>query len=253
MGAPSVELRAAIRERLEQVRRRIDDAARNVGRSPDSVRLVVVTKAQPLRVVEAAIAAGARILGENYAEEAVSKIEAIREASGAVDPVGWHMIGHVQSRKAKLVAPYFDLIHSIDSMRLAKRLDGLAAETGRRIPVLLECNVGGEPAKHGWDAVDRTTWPRLADEMAGVSRLPHLRVMGLMTMPPLAALPEDSRPYFRLLQELRAYLQQRVAETDWSELSMGTSSDYSVAVEEGATLVRVGEAIVGPRTSRETP
>ncbi|HET6846469.1 MAG TPA: YggS family pyridoxal phosphate-dependent enzyme [Anaerolineales bacterium] len=253
MGAASVELQTTIRGRLDEVRQRIDEAARNVGRSPDSVRLVVVTKAQPLSVVQAAIAAGARILGENYAEEAVAKIEAVRQMAGVVHAVEWHMIGHVQSRKAKLVAPYFDLIHSLDSMKLAQRLDGLAAESERRISVLLECNVGGEIAKHGWDAADRTGWPRLADEMAAVSGLPHLRVMGLMTMPPLATTPEDSRPYFRLLQELRAYLLERVSETDWSELSMGTSSDFSVAVEEGATLVRVGEAIVGTRISRETP
>jgi hypothetical protein len=248
-----MELQSAIHERLGQVQQRIDAAARRAGRSPDSIRLVIVTKARPLTVIQATIAAGARILGENYAEEAAAKMEAVRSSAGGKDPVEWHMIGHIQGRKAKLVAPYFHLVHSVDSLTLARRLDGLAADLGRRIPVLLECNVGGELAKHGWDAADRAGWPRLLGDLASVVSLPHLQVRGLMTMPPLAAAPEDSRRYFAALRELRSHLAQSFPGTDWSELSMGTSADFAVAVEEGATLVRVGEAIVGPRTSRETP
>jgi hypothetical protein len=253
MGAPSMELQSAIHERLGQVQQRIDAAARRAGRSLDSVRLVVVTKARPLTVIQATIAAGARILGENYAEEAAAKIEAVRSSAGGNDSVEWHMIGHIQGRKARLVAPYFHLIHSLDSLALARRLDSLAADLSRRIPVLLECNVGGEPAKHGWDAADRADWPRLSLDLASVVGLPHLQVRGLMTMPPLAAAPEDSRPHFVALRELQAYLALSIPGADWSELSMGTSADFSVAVEEGATLVRIGEAIVGPRSSRETP
>ena len=162
------------------------------------------------------------------------------------------MIGHVQGRKAKLVAEHFDLIHSVDLVKLAQRLDDLAAPLRRQVPVLIECNVGGELAKHGWDASDKASWPRLLDDLTTITNLPHLRVRGLMSMPPLATVPEDSRPYFRKLQELRGYLMEKLAATDWSELSMGTSADYVVAIEEGASLVRVGEAIVGPRRLRET-
>jgi pyridoxal phosphate enzyme (YggS family) len=234
------------------VRASIEDASQRAGRTPESVRLVVVTKAQPLSVVEAAIAAGALNLGENYAEEAVSKIEAMRLAPPHGDAIAWHMIGHIQGRKARLVAPYFDLIHSVDSLKLAQRLDSFAGELGRSLSVLLECNVGGESSKHGWDAADKATWPRLTAEMAGVASLPHLEVQGLMTMPPLAITPEDSRPHFARLREFRAYLAEKLPSVHWHELSMGTSADFTVAVEEGATLVRIGEAIVGPRTSRES-
>ena len=221
------------------------------GGQRNSVRLVVVTKAQPLHVVEAVIEAGARTLGENYPEEAVAKIEAVGNASAAPG-VQWHMIGHIQGRKARLVAPHFDLIHSLDSVKLAKRLDGLAGELGRRIPVLLECNVGGEDNKQGWEAADKEAWPGLLEELSLVASLPHLQVRGLMTMPPLADAPEDSRPYFRRMRDLRAFLSENISGANWSELSMGTSADFTVAIEEGATLVRIGEAIVGPRPSRET-
>ncbi len=252
MAASTADLKSIIRERLLRAQDQINEAVGRAGRSQDSVRLVVVTKAQPLRVVEAVIEAGARILGENYPEEAVAKIEAVRSSS-AVGGLEWHMIGHLQGRKARLVAPHFDLIHSLDSVRLAKRLDGLAANLGRRIPVLLECNVGGEGSKQGWAAADKRGWPGLLEELAFVTSLPHLNVRGLMTMPPLAAAPEDSRPHFRLMRALRAFLAENISGADWNELSMGTSADFAVAIEEGATLVRIGEAIVGRRTSRETP
>jgi PLP dependent protein len=252
MAATTVELQSAIRRRLGLVREQIDTAARGAGRSPDSVRLVVVTKGQPMHVVQAAIDAGAHILGENYAEEAVSKISAVQGGTGSAPRVEWHMIGHIQGRKAKLVAANFELIHSLDSPKLALKLDGLAAELGRRIPALLEFNVGGEPGKHGWKAAEPDAWHMLLDDIAIVGGLPHLEIRGLMTMPPLAAVPEDSRRYFRLLRDLRDYLSANVPGVDWSELSMGTSSDFIVAVQEGATLVRVGEAIVGSRHSRET-
>jgi pyridoxal phosphate enzyme (YggS family) len=205
------------------------------------------------------------ILGENYADEAVAKIEALQ---GTFEPlafgeasmspgspralsVEWHMIGHVQSRKAKLVAMYFALIHSVDSVKLAERINRFAGELGRRLRVLLEFNVGGEARKSGWDATAEATWPRLLDEARAVASLSNVSVQGLMTMPPLTVNPEDARHYFRKLLKLRDFLSGRVEGAEWSELSMGTSADFSVAVEEGATLVRVGEAILGPRPARE--
>lgn len=254
-----------IRDRYSRVQDAIGLSARKVGRSPDSVRLVVVTKSQPLPVVRAALEAGVRILGENYADEAVAKIEAMQSmlvppalrdlseppASSRLLSVEWHMIGHIQSRKAKLAAAYFNLIHSVDSVRLAERLSQLAGDLRRRLDILLEFNVGGEAGKSGWNAETEATWPRLADEARAVASLPNLSVHGLMTMPPLAVNPEDARQYFRNLVKLRDFLAGRVEGAEWSELSMGTSADFLVAVEEGATLVRVGEAILGPRPARE--
>lgn len=256
---------ASIKDRRAQVLERIAEAARRAGRPPEAVRLVVVSKAQPLHVVEAAIAAGVRTFGENYAEEAVQKIQHVGGKSaprdeGAFGPrnrqVGdvsleWHMIGHIQSRKARLVAPYFDLIHSLDSVKLAGRLNQCALELGRTIPVLLELNVGGETAKSGWPAADEAAWPMLTKDIEQVSQLSSLQIEGLMTMPPLTDDPEEARTYFRRLRKLQGFLTDEFPMLRWAELSMGTSADYAVAVEEGATLVRVGEAILGRRPAPE--
>ena len=158
------------------------------------------------------------------------------------------MIGHVQSRKARLVADNFALLHSLDSLKLAQRLDRFAAEREHILPVLLEFNVGSEQSKFGWNASDQSRWEAFIPEIASLLDLPNLRVHGLMTMPPLGMEPEDSRHFFQRLRQLRDHLAAQFPGTDWRELSMGTSADYEVAVEEGATLVRVGTAIVGVRT-----
>ncbi len=241
------ELADTIRERYERVCDAISAAARKSGRDDGAVRLVVVTKLQPVETVRAAIEAGVRILGENYAEEAADKIQKLGPQSG----VEWHMIGHVQSRKALLVAQHFTLVHSLDSLHLAQRLDRAAAQVGRRIPVLLEFNVGGEASKHGWQAAEEATWPALLPEVNSVAALPKLRVRGLMTMPPLSTDPEAARAYFRKLRRLQDLLARRAPQAEWEELSMGTSADFEVAIEEGATLVRIGQAILGPRPKLE--
>jgi len=238
------DLISSIRENHQYTLDQIASAARKSGRPPDEIRLVVVTKTQPLEVVQAAIAAGVRILGENYPEEGVMKIQSLAGQSG----VEWHMIGHVQSRKARIVADHFALLHSLDSLKLAQRLDRFAAERGHVLPALLEFNVGGEESKSGWDASDPSRWAGLLPDIASILELSHLRIRGLMTMPPLGTDPEDSRQFFLRLRRLREHLTSQFPQTDWSELSMGTSADYPVAVEEGATLVRVGTAIVGART-----
>ena len=232
-----------IRENHQRILDRIVAAARTSDRTPDAVRLVVVTKTQPLEIVEAAIEAGVRIFGENYPEEGVQKIEALSAQSG----VEWHMIGHVQSRKARLVADHFALLHSLDSLKLAHRLDRFSAERQRLLPVLLEFNTGGEESKSGWNAFDESRWNEFLPEIAQLLDLPNLRVHGLMTMPPLGTDPEESRRFFRRLRRLRDHLAAQFPQADWSELSMGTSADFEVAVEEGATLVRVGTAIIGAR------
>lgn len=234
---------SSIRENYQKTLDQIALSARKSNRDPKEVRLVVVTKSQPLEVVQAAMEAGVHILGENYPEEAVPKIQSLGEQSG----VEWHMIGHVQSRKARLVADHFALLHSLDSLKLARRLDRFASESNRVLPVLLEFNVGGEESKAGWDASKESSWDALFPDVEEILELPNLRIQGLMTMPPLETDPEDSRRYFQRLRQLRDRLASQFPQAGWRELSMGTSADYPVAVEEGATLVRVGTAIVGAR------
>lgn len=237
------ELVESIRIRYLATLDKIAVAARKAGVDPRSVKLLVVTKSQSVEVTRAAIEAGANILGENYPEEGVLKLQALREFSA----VEWHMIGHVQSRKAQLVAVNYHFLHSLDSLKLAKRLDRYCGETGRSLPVLLEFNVGGEESKGGWPAWDETRWPELLSELAEILALPNLKVRGLMTMPPLGETAEFSRSFFRKLKHLQEYLSAQFPQVDLSELSMGTSFDYEAAVEEGATFVRVGTAIVGVR------
>jgi len=240
------ELAQSIRERYLQTLDKIATAAEKSGRNPESVRLVVVTKSQPLEVVQAAIEAGVQILGENYPEEGVRKIQAVTENSA----VEWHMIGHVQSRKAGLVAQHFNLLHSLDNLRLAQRLDRFAREAGRVLPVLLEFNLGGEGSKGGWPAWEETEWAGIFDDISSVLVLQHLQVHGLMAMPPLGDTAEFSRPFFQRLKRLQETLMKEYPQAAWAKLSMGTSLDYEVAVQEGATLVRIGTATVGPRPYR---
>lgn len=237
------DLVSSIRERYLQTINQISNAARKSGRNPEDIRLVVVTKSQPVEVAQAAIEAGVHILGENYPEEGVTKIQSLTGQSG----VEWHMIGHVQSRKARLVVDHFALLHSLDSLKLAKRLNRFAAESNRILPALLELNVGGEASKSGWDASDESQWNTLLPDIASIFDLPNINIQGLMTMPPLGIDPEEARRFFLRLRLLRDHLARQFPKADWRELSMGTSADYAVAVEEGATLVRVGTAIVGIR------
>lgn len=233
----------SIREKYLHTLDRIATAARAANRQPESIKLVVVTKSQPLEIAQAAIEAGAQILGENYPEEGARKLQSLREVSA----VEWHMIGHVQSRKAQTVAENFNYLHSLDGLKLAQRLDRFSGEARRSLPVLLEFNLGGEDSKSGWLASDELHWPMLLDELASVIALPNLQVRGLMVMPPLGTTAEFSRPYFQKARRLQEYLASYFPNADFSELSMGTSTDYEVAVQEGATFVRVGTAIVGAR------
>jgi len=235
-----------IRERYQATLEHIATAAQASGRDPASVRLVVVTKARPLEVVQAAVQAGAHLLGENYPDESVSKISSFGPESG----VEWHMIGHVQSRKARLVIEHFDLLQSLDSLKLAERLDRMAKEARRVLPVMLEFNVGGEESKYGWPATHEKDWSGLYPVLESILGLDNLQIRGLMTMPPLETNPEDARIHFQTLRLLRDHLAARYPQADWHELSMGTSADYEVAVKEGATLVRIGTAIVGARPAR---
>jgi PLP dependent protein len=237
------EQAAGIRANLEMIQARIALAERENGHEPGRVRLVVVTKGQPVEVTRAAILAGAALFGENYPEEALPKIEALRN-EGSHE---WHMIGHLQSRKARIVAEHFDMLHSLDSVKLAEKLERLLEERDRRLPVLLEVNVGDEESKYGWPANEKTKWEELLPVIESMQGLPHLQICGMMTMPPLSEEPEESRPYFQRLRMLRDYLSEQFPGENFEELSMGTSVDFETAIQEGSTFVRIGQAIVGPR------
>lgn len=234
---------ALIEERYRGVLDRIAAAARSVDREPDSVQLVVVTKGHPVERVHAVAEAGAQLLGENYVEEAQPKIDALAESLS----VRWHMIGHIQSRKAKPVVEYFDFVHSLDRMKIARRLDRFSRDMERQLPVLLELNVSGEESKYGWPAWDEEKVRELIDTVGKILKFPSLQVRGLMTMAPFLPDPEEARPYFKRLGQIQQMLIESYPHADWRELSMGMSADFEVAIQEGATIVRIGTAILGER------
>jgi PLP dependent protein len=159
----------------------------------------------------------------------------------------WHMIGHLQSRKARWVCQNFTCLHSLDSLKLAERLDRIAGELGVNLPVLLECNVSGEQTKYGYSVWREGSWQEFLGEFASILELPHLQVRGLMAMAPFFDEPEPARPYFQRLGRFQSFLMEHFPLASWAELSMGMSSDFTVAVQEGATIVRIGTAIMGER------
>jgi pyridoxal phosphate enzyme (YggS family) len=229
---------ADIASRLQRVRRRIDAAAQRAGRSPASITLVAVSKTFGPDAVRAAAAAGQRVFGENRVQEAVAKIDAL----GDLD-TDWHLIGHLQTNKARKAVSVCAWIESVDRLELLHKLDAASTELGIRRSILLQVDLAHEATKHGADVSDLRT---LVDA-ALASRALDLR--GLMLVPPIPAEAEDSRPWFRRLRDLRDRLVADGAPADrLVELSMGMSHDFEVAIEEGATMVRVGSAIFGTRT-----
>lgn len=232
-----------IQNRFRVVCERIEAALQRANRRSGDARLVVVTKMQSTEVIQAVVEAGAQRLGENYAEEAIEKMPAFAEHKG----LEWHMIGHIQSRKSGLVVQNFDYIHSLDSVRLAERINRQAAEMGKRIPVLVECNSGGEESKFGFPAWQEEQWQALVPEFEKILALPHLEVKGLMAMAPYFDVAELARPHFRKIRKLRDALANWLPGGCWDELSMGMSGDFEVAIEEGATWVRIGQGILGAR------
>ena len=224
---------------LQDVQARIEAACARVDRAPGSVTLVAVSKTQPFVAVEAGYAAGQRDFGENRLEELWSKVEAARNRG--LDEIRWHLIGPIQSRKTSQAVGPFALIHALDRVKIARRLSRDAIADGQVLDVLLEVNISGEASKHGFSPDE------LRAAAATLGALPGLRVTGLMTMAPLVDDAELARPVFRGLRELRDELAQRHPKMDWRHLSMGMTNDFEVAVEEGATIVRIGSAIFGPR------
>lgn len=231
-----------IAENLQRVRQEIKDTARSVGRDPDAISLIVVTKEKPASVVKEVVEAGVHKIGESYVQEAQFKMDLLSEFD-----IEWHMIGYIQSGKAKHVATRFDYVHSLDRLGLAEDLNKAAMEMDRIVPVLLECNVSGEKSKHGWPAWKEDRWMALADDLKPVMNMSNLKILGLMTMAPYFENPQKARPIFRKLKRFQGFLSERFGDQDLKELSMGMSADYQIAVEEGATILRIGSAIVGPR------
>ena len=226
-----------IRERIDRVRGQIADAAARAGRDPSGVTLIAVSKTRPAEDIADAVAAGIEHVGENRVQEAAEKYHRVRELLGH-DP-SWHLIGTLQRNKCRQALDLFTLIHSVDSVRLAEAL--AARAEGRRVPLLLEVYYGDDPARPGLrpDAVD--------DALTAILELPALAVRGLMTVAPFGLAADQTRTVFRRLRELRDTLRERHPGLALDEISMGMSEDFGLAVEEGATMIRVGRAIFGER------
>jgi len=227
--------------RLTAVRGRIAAAANAAGREPEEVKLIAISKTHPASVIRTVIELGATDLGENRVQEAEEKITEIGR-----DRVRWHLVGHLQANKARRAVNFFEVIHSIDSLDLARRLDRLCTEEGReKLQVLIQVDLGHEETKSGMDESE------LNQMVDGLESLTHLELIGLMTLPPFFDDVEQSRPFFRRLRELRDELKTRGAFGGRKgELSMGMTHDFEVAIQEGATMVRIGTAIFGERGQR---
>ncbi len=226
----------SIADNLRNIWERMENSAREAGRDPESVRLVAVSKTKTAEAVMEATQAGQLIFGENYVQELTAK------ASQVSGPVEWHFIGSLQSNKVKYISGLVTLIHSVDRLSLAEEIEKQWGKLGKTCDILVEVNVSGEKSKAGTTTTDAV---RLVRDIA---RLPHLRIKGLMTMPPFFDEPEAARPYFRELRELAGKISSEgIPNVEMKELSMGMSGDFEVAIEEGATLVRVGSAIFGYR------
>lgn len=224
---------------IDHVRSIIAESALRVGRAPEEITLVAVSKTMPVELVQMAYNLGVTDFGENRVQEALPKIAAFHPQG-----LRWHMIGHLQSNKAaKVVSPFF-CVHSVDSLHLAQTLSRHAAEQGKHLSVLLQINVSGEASKEGMPLAETSELARQ------IVALPHMQVEGLMTIAPLAEDPEQVRPVFRALRLLRERLRAELPQCSLQHLSMGMTGDYSVAIEEGATIVRIGRAIFGERQKK---
>ena len=232
-----------VQNNYSRILEHISIVASTAGRDPGEIRLVVVTKGQPVEKIQSVLEAGAVELGENYLEEAIPKIDLFRPSQGLI----WHMIGHVQSRKAQGACQTFDYVQSLDSLKLARRMSRSLDDLNSDMPCLIEFNVSGEETKFGFPAWQDDRWSELLPELREIVNQPNLAIRGLMGMAPYTQNPESARPYFQRLYRLREYLKSHVPEGDWSELSMGMSADFEIAIQEGATIIRLGEAIMGKR------
>jgi PLP dependent protein len=247
----SRNLEQEIAGRLSAVQQRIEESAARAGRQSSEITLVSVTKTWPTEVLVAAYHAGIRNIGENRAEELERKRLELQNAFPADDPLIWHLIGTLQSRKTKLAAQYADMFHALDRLKVAKRLSVQVSELGRTLPLLLEVNLSGEASKSGFDANNweesATQQEKLRTVVQTVAQLPGLRLQGLMTMAPWEVEETVLRRVFRRTRLLRDWLQSELPQLSLPHLSMGMTDDFEIAIEEGATIVRIGRAIFGTR------
>jgi pyridoxal phosphate enzyme (YggS family) len=231
----------SVAENIARIREQIQSAATQAGRPASEVTLMAVSKTFPPESVLEAYAAGIRVFGENRVQEFSGKFDALRDLGDAE----WHMIGHLQTNKAAKAAELFSAVDSVDSLKLARKLNEAAAQLGKRLAVLIELNVGGEAAKTGMDPQS----PELEKILSAASQLEHLVIRGLMAVPPFTDDPQQARPFFRRLRELRDQIGARhLPAVSMDVLSMGMSHDFDVAIEEGSTCVRVGTGIFGARS-----
>jgi pyridoxal phosphate enzyme (YggS family) len=256
-------------ENINRVRARVTAACWRARRDPTEVELVAVSKTFSAEIVLEAYRLGLCSFGENRVEEAEGKITNIKhlhlqqapvqvqvsqisnlqvgQPADSQPEIKWHLVGHLQSRKAREAVDLFDVIHSVDSVKLADKLSRLCVEAGRVMPILLECNVSGEASKYGFSLSTAAERERWRADVEAILKLSGVRIEGLMTVAPVAADPNRARPFFCVLRQLRDDLAARFPQTDWRHLSMGMTDDFEIAIEEGATLVRIGRAIFGER------
>lgn len=240
---PSNPYESDIKGRLEEIRTEIEQACQKSGRSVAEVQILAISKKQSVEVIRAAYASGIHSFGESYLQEAREKMELLAD----LPDLHWEMVGHIQSRKAKEVSQNFDRVHSLDSVKLAELLSKHRPATLPPLEAYLEVNLAGEASKGGFLAKDQRDWEALFPIVEQISGLKGLKLIGLMAMPPLFENSEDARPYFIKLRELRDLLNDVFPELMLEKLSAGTSSDFAIAIEEGATVIRIGERLLGPR------
>ncbi len=231
-----------IEANIATVLNKIEQAAGRADRDAANVHLVAITKTHPPETVRTAYELGLRDFGENRVFEGLEKISDLEDLTEA----RWHMVGHIQSRKADEVPGKFDIVHSVDRTKIARHLDKHAEQAGIALPVLLECNVSGEESKYGWELSDRARWDEVLPEFSNLLEMENLDIRGLMTMAPWVEDEKLIRNTFKRLRSLRDFLQDEL-DVRLPELSMGMTDDYEIAIEEGATLLRIGRAIFGPR------
>jgi pyridoxal phosphate enzyme (YggS family) len=236
-------LETQIRARLENIKAAIIRACQASRRLPDEVQILAISKRQPIEVIQAAYNVGINTFGESYVQEALEK----KHVFADIPNLHWEMVGHIQSRKARQVAENFDRIHSLDSLKLAERLSRLRPAQFKPLEAYLEVNLAEEESKGGFRAKSQQDWQNLLPVVETISQLPGIKLIGLMAMPPLFDDPQKSRPFFLSLRLLKNYLNEQAPTLNLTGISAGTSGDFEIAIEEGATVIRIGEAILGAR------
>ncbi len=245
-------IRSDLLERnLESLEEEIAQALSGVGRRRDELRVVVVTKTHSADILEELIELGVRDLGESYVQEALEKRTELKSLETHFPGIRWHMIGHIQSRKAAVVAENFDWVHSVDSLKLANRLSAAGQALERRVRVLLQVNVSGEESKFGFPAQSQSEWDQLLEPMQTINNLNYLDLVGLMSIPPFDQDESVAREMYKKTRELRDFLVSNLPGLSLNELSMGMSNDFSSAIAEGSTMVRIGTRILGNRVIKK--